>query len=191
MLVIFTPTANYPYSSVHWIVPTIAGGSLSMCMLLIFVSYLNYIVDTYLMYAASAIAANTIVRSACGAAAPLFTRQMFSALGVGGGGSLVGGVAALLAVIPFMFYKFGKQIRIRSKFAPTKAKQELRQQDEEANPTDLAVQSPSDDDTSTVVSSSEEESDVLETAEETKEKRNTDGHGNSVESETSEKKVHE
>lgn len=71
------------------------------------------------MYAASAIAANTIARSACGAAAPLFTSQMFAALGVGGGGSLIAGVATLLAAIPFLFYKYGKQIRLRSKFAPT------------------------------------------------------------------------
>ncbi|KAK9342400.1 major facilitator superfamily domain-containing protein, partial [Lipomyces starkeyi] len=65
------------YNSVHWIVPTIAGALLSSALLLIFVSYLNYLVDVYLMYAASAIAANTIARSACGAAAPLFTNQMF------------------------------------------------------------------------------------------------------------------
>lgn len=76
------------------------------------------------MYAASAIAANTVARSACGAAAPLFTDQMFSALGIGGGGSLVGGVAALLALIPFLFYKYGERIRIKSRFAPTDHKKE-------------------------------------------------------------------
>jgi DHA1 family multidrug resistance protein-like MFS transporter len=118
-------------SSVHWIVPTIAGACLATCLLLIFVGYLNYLVDTYLMYAASAIAANTIARSACGAAAPLFTNQMFDALGVGGGGSLIGGVAAVLAIIPFWFYKYGKAIRIRSKFAPTKEKEQLKTKDEE------------------------------------------------------------
>lgn len=75
------------------------------------------------MYAASAIAANTIARSACGAAAPLFTSQMFTALGVGGGGSLIAGVATLLAAIPFLFYKYGKHIRLRSKFAPTSNKE--------------------------------------------------------------------
>lgn len=71
------------------------------------------------MYAASAIAANTVARSACGAAAPLFTDQMFTKLGIGGGGSLIGGVAVLLAVIPFAFYKYGESIRIKSKFSPT------------------------------------------------------------------------
>ncbi|KAM3069214.1 hypothetical protein ACMFMG_010731 [Clarireedia jacksonii] len=109
------------YNSVHWIVPTIAGVFLSTSILLIFVSYLNYLTDTYLMYAASALAANTVCRSAAGAAAPLFTTYMFDALGVGGGGSLIGGVAILLAPIPFVFYKYGEPIRKRSKFAPTPA----------------------------------------------------------------------
>ena len=113
----FAWTANF--NSIHWIVPTIAGTFLSASILLIFVSYLNYLTDTYLMFTASAMAANTICRSACGAAAPLFTRQMFAALGVGGGGSLVGGVATLLAPIPFIFYKYGEGIRQRSRFAPT------------------------------------------------------------------------
>ncbi|OAQ68763.2 benomyl/methotrexate resistance protein [Pochonia chlamydosporia 170] len=142
------------FNSVHWIVPTIAGGLLSTFMLLIFVAYLNYLVDVYLMYAASAIAANTIARSACGAAAPLFTNQMFHALGVGGGGSLVAGVATLLAVVPFVFYKYGKAIRIRSKFAPTNTKEKRRVEDEEANPTDFAGQSSSEVDSSTDVESS-------------------------------------
>lgn len=44
---------------------------------------------------------------------------MFDTLGIGGGGSLIGGIACLLAPIPFVFYKYGKPIRERSKFAPT------------------------------------------------------------------------
>lgn len=49
---------------------------------------------------------------------------MFNALGVGGGGSLIGGVALLLAPIPFIFYKYGGPIRERSKFAPTPEKKD-------------------------------------------------------------------
>ncbi|KAK6065412.1 major facilitator superfamily transporter [Seiridium cupressi] len=108
------------FNSIHWIVPTIAGVFLATSLMLIFVGFLNYLVDAYLLYAASAIAANTVARSACGAAAPLFTTYMFDALGVGGGGSLIGGVATLLAFIPFVFYRYGEGIRRRSKFAPTK-----------------------------------------------------------------------
>lgn len=110
------------YNSIHWIVPTIAGVFLSTSILLIFVAYLNYLTDTYLMFAASALAANTVARSAAGAAAPLFTQYMFNALGVGGGGSLIAGVACILAPIPFIFYKYGGPIRERSKFAPTQNK---------------------------------------------------------------------
>jgi len=90
-------------------------------MMLIFVAYLNYLVDVYLAYAASAVAANTILRSAVGAAAPLFTNRMFDRLGVGPGGSLVGGVAALLAIIPFAFHRWGHRIRARSRFAAASA----------------------------------------------------------------------
>ncbi|KAI9158142.1 Major facilitator superfamily multidrug transporter mdrA [Paramyrothecium foliicola] len=128
------------FNSIHWIVPTLAGVFLSTSLLLIFVGYLNYLVDTYSKYAASAIAANTVARSACGAAAPLFTNQMFSALGVGGGGSLIGGVATVLAFIPFLFYRYGKKIRIRSKFAPTEETEEEREKDEERDPTQYTTQ---------------------------------------------------
>jgi DHA1 family multidrug resistance protein-like MFS transporter len=125
----FCWSAEFNY--VHWIVPTIFGVLLSASIMLIFVAYLNYLTDTYLLYAASALAANTVIRSACAAASPLFTQYMFDALGVGGGGSLVGGVAALLAPIPFIFYKYGGAIRERSKFAPTPAKQD-KQANQEA-----------------------------------------------------------
>ncbi|KPI39815.1 putative MFS-type transporter [Cyphellophora attinorum] len=113
----FSWTAEY--NSIHWIVPTIAGAVLAMSILLIFVTFINYIVDSYLEYAASAVAANTVVRSACAAASPLFTPSMFRALGVGGAGSLVGGVAILLMPMPFVFYRYGPAIRARSRYART------------------------------------------------------------------------
>jgi DHA1 family multidrug resistance protein-like MFS transporter len=62
---------------------------------------------------------------------------MFDALGVGGGASLIGGVAVLMAPVPFIFYKYGEPIRRRSKFAPTPYKEEhapeptVREQDAE------------------------------------------------------------
>ena len=124
----FAWTANF--DSIHWIVPTIAGVFLSAAILLIFVAYLNYLTDSYLLFAASALAANTVCRSAAGAAAPLFTQYMFDSLGVGGGGSLIGGIAVLLAPIPFIFYKYGGAVRRRSKFAPTKEPEEEHEERE-------------------------------------------------------------
>ncbi|KAK4495081.1 hypothetical protein PRZ48_013408 [Zasmidium cellare] len=109
------------FNSIHWIVPTLAGTFLSTAILLIFSGFINYLIDSYLMFAASAVAANTVIRSACAAASPLFTQYMFDALGVGGGGSLIGGVGVLLAPIPFIFYRYGAAIRRRSRFAPTES----------------------------------------------------------------------
>ncbi|KAF4338059.1 major facilitator superfamily transporter [Fusarium beomiforme] len=107
------------YNSVHWIVPTAGGTMLATCLMLIHVSCYSYITDTYADYAASVIAVSIVARSVSSAAAPLFTRQMFNATGVGGGGSLIAGVAALLAITPFLFYRFGHRIRSNSKYAPS------------------------------------------------------------------------
>ncbi|OCT48063.1 putative transporter [Cladophialophora carrionii] len=151
----FAWTANF--NSIHWFVPTLAGTFLSASIMIIFVSYLNYLTDTYLMYTASAMAANTICRSACGAAAPLFTNQMFHALGVGGGGSLIGGVACLLAPIPFVFYKYGERIRVRSRFAPTN-QTPPGDEEKQADPSDAAA-----DKTDSPSSSSSSSTDGLDT----------------------------
>lgn len=106
----------------HWIVPTLSGLLTGFGLLSIFLQSLNYLVDAYLMFAASAIAANTFLRSIAGAVFPLFSMYMFSALGVNWAGSLLGFVALALVPIPIVFYKFGHRIRARSNFAPTMPK---------------------------------------------------------------------
>lgn len=105
------------YTSAHCMVPTLAETFLSTATLLIFATRINFLIGVYSAFAVSAVAASTTVRSACAAAEPFFTQYMFNALGVGGGGSLIGGLAVLCAVIPFLFYRYGKTIRERSKFA--------------------------------------------------------------------------
>lgn len=71
------------------------------------------------MFAASAIAANTFMRSLAGAGFPLFSQYMFRALGVNYAGTLLGCVAAVLVPIPICFLIYGEKIRSRSSFAPT------------------------------------------------------------------------
>ncbi|KZP33542.1 MFS general substrate transporter [Athelia psychrophila] len=104
--------------STPWAVPAVGTIWIGMSVSLIFMSLLSYLVDTYLMYAASAFAANTICRSAVGAAFPLFTVQMFEGMGVGWACTLLGCVGILLTPAPFLFYKYGSRIRARSTFAP-------------------------------------------------------------------------
>ncbi|KAG6354434.1 hypothetical protein INS49_004451 [Diaporthe citri] len=65
---------------VHWIVSIVASGFFAAGMVLVFVGVCNYLIDSYVLYAASVLAANTVVRSIFGAAFPLFTEQMYNNL---------------------------------------------------------------------------------------------------------------
>jgi DHA1 family multidrug resistance protein-like MFS transporter len=107
-------------ADIHWIVPTLSGLLTGFGLLSIFLQSLNYLVDAYLMFAASAIAANTFMRSLAGAGFPLFSQYMFKALGVNWAGTLLGCVALILVPIPVCFLIYGERIRQKSAFAPTK-----------------------------------------------------------------------
>ncbi|KAL4914795.1 major facilitator superfamily domain-containing protein [Aspergillus aurantiobrunneus] len=104
--------------TVHWIVPSLSGLFTGFGLLIIFIQLFNYLIDTYLMFAASAIAANTFCRSLVAASFPLFSRQMFENMGVQWASTLLGCVAACLVPIPVAFYLYGKRLRMKSKFAP-------------------------------------------------------------------------
>jgi DHA1 family multidrug resistance protein-like MFS transporter len=107
-------------ADIHWIAPTLSGLLTGFGLLSIFLQSLNYLVDAYLMFAASAIAANTFLRSLAGAGFPLFSTYMFNGMGVNWAGTLLGCVALCLVPIPVCFYVYGERIRRRSAFAPTK-----------------------------------------------------------------------
>jgi hypothetical protein len=76
-----------------------------------------YTVDTYLaMAAASAMAANGLLRYTFGAAFPLFTLQMYERLGTDWATSLLGFITIALMPIPWVLFKYGHSIRGRSKY---------------------------------------------------------------------------
>jgi DHA1 family multidrug resistance protein-like MFS transporter len=107
------------YANVHWIVPTLSGLLSGFGLMAIFLQSLNYLVDAYLMFAASAIAANTFLRSLCGAGFPLFATYMFDGMGINWASTLLGCVAAILVPVPVWFWLKGGKIREKSAFAPT------------------------------------------------------------------------
>ena len=109
-------SGNYG-ARVHWIVPTIGGTFVGIGLLLIFLPCLNYIIDCYLFFAASAIAANTIMRSIFGAVCPLFAYQMFTNMHINWAGTLLGCVAAVLIPVPFLFFQYGHIVRQKSSYA--------------------------------------------------------------------------
>ncbi|KAI2471728.1 MFS general substrate transporter [Annulohypoxylon bovei var. microspora] len=136
-------------ADVHWIVPAASGIMTGFGLMGIFLQALNYLVDAYLMFAASAIAGNTFLRSLCGAGFPLFSTYMFNGLGIQWASTLLGCIAALLVPIPVIFYLYGHKIRAKSNFAqafpitpaPATASSSGDDKDEGASPIDHAAAS--------------------------------------------------
>ncbi|KAF8342000.1 MFS general substrate transporter [Cantharellus anzutake] len=106
------------YSSIPWYVPALSTIPIGMAINLSFVSLLGYIIDTYLIYAASALGANAFFRAMTAFAFPLFTPQMVHHMGIQWSCTLLGCFSLLLAPIPWLFLKYGPQIRARSKWSP-------------------------------------------------------------------------
>lgn len=102
---------------IHWILPCIGLTMQGTGFFTIFQAALNYLVDTFQMYAASAIAANTFLRSCFAGAFPLVVGPMYHNIGVGPASCITGGFAALLIPVPFIFYAFGQRIRASSKWS--------------------------------------------------------------------------
>ncbi|KAL3480876.1 major facilitator superfamily domain-containing protein [Aspergillus californicus] len=113
----FAWTAKPPH---HWILPCLAALFIGVGFNCIFQQCLNYLVDMYGIYAASSTAAVTFLRSIMAAGLPMAARPMIQALDVGPAVSIIGGVAALLLPIPFLFMKYGPWLRRLSKLTPDK-----------------------------------------------------------------------
>jgi MFS family permease len=103
--------------SIHWIVPIIAVGFITLGIYSVYLAVFNYLADTYQIYASSAIAAQSFVRNVFAACVPLATDHMFGKLGTKGGSYLLGGVGFALSAVPWILVIWGGSIRKRSKIA--------------------------------------------------------------------------
>ncbi|KAJ5578369.1 uncharacterized protein N7459_007333 [Penicillium hispanicum] len=106
---------NYP--SIHWMASIAAGVPFGFGMVLVFLSIMNYLIDAYTIFAASVLAANSVLRSCFGAAFPLFTTYMYNNLGIHWASCIPAFLALACLPFPFLFYKYGEAIRKRCKFA--------------------------------------------------------------------------
>jgi MFS family permease len=100
----------------HWIVPIIGTAIFGMGMEYIFLPIQVYLIDTFTIYATSAIAANTVVRSLFGAIVPLAGNALYSHLGLGWGNSLLAFIAIAFAPFSLVLVKFGARIRTNPRF---------------------------------------------------------------------------
>jgi hypothetical protein len=73
----------------------------------------TYLVDAFVLYAASSIAANTVLRSLLGGLLPLAGLSLYDKLGYGWGNSLLGFISLAMVPIPALFSIYGEKIRNR------------------------------------------------------------------------------
>lgn len=102
----------------HWILPDIGVAIFAAGNIISFQCIQGYIVDSYSLYAASALAAASVLRSLTGFGFPLFAMYLYDALGYGWGNSLLGFVAIVLGFpAPVLLWYYGEKLRMKSTFA--------------------------------------------------------------------------
>ncbi|KAI9737959.1 MAG: hypothetical protein M1834_009329 [Cirrosporium novae-zelandiae] len=100
----------------HWILPMIGTFWVGLGNIIVFLCVQAYLVDAFTVWAASALAANTILRSVVGAVLPLAGETMYDALGYGWGNSILAFVGVALLPIPILFNRYGEYLRTHYEF---------------------------------------------------------------------------
>jgi hypothetical protein len=101
--------------NVHWIVPILAGIPFGAGNCGVFIYSSSYLVHSYGIYAASALAGNAVLRSLLGGTLPLAGPALYKSLGPHWAGTLLALLEFAMVPIPFVFYRYGHKIRMKSK----------------------------------------------------------------------------
>ncbi|CAG8904012.1 unnamed protein product [Penicillium egyptiacum] len=106
---------NYP--SIHWSVSIILSAPFGFGCVLVILPIMNYLIDTYTIYAASVLAAAAIFRSVVGAVFPLFTTQMYHNMGIHWASSIPAFLTLLCMPFPLIMYRYGEAVRMKCKYS--------------------------------------------------------------------------
>lgn len=103
--------------SVHWMAPTAAGVPFGFGLILVFFAVVLYLGMSFPpMYVALALGAINFLRYIIASVFPLFTVQMYQRLGTGWALSVFAFIALAMVPVPFVYERYGPQLRARSKF---------------------------------------------------------------------------
>jgi DHA1 family multidrug resistance protein-like MFS transporter len=83
----------------------------------IFISSYQYVIDSYEVYASSALASITVARYIVSSGMIVATRPMYEGIGVHWTSTLMGLLALALVPVPWMLLRYGDRVRAKSKFA--------------------------------------------------------------------------
>lgn len=102
----------------HWIAPNIGTCLFAIGNIITFQCMQTYTVDAYTKYAASAMAAVSVLRSLAAFGFPLFAPYMYNALHYGWGNSLLAFISIGIGIpTPYLLWKFGEKLRKASPYA--------------------------------------------------------------------------
>lgn len=114
-LVTYGWTAEY---RTHWIGPDIGAVIFTTGVIIGFQCIQSYLVDAYTRYAASAVAATTVLRSLAGFAFPLFAPSLYARLDYGWGNTLLAFIGIAIGwSAPIVLWNYGPMLRGRSTYA--------------------------------------------------------------------------
>ncbi|KAI1120892.1 MFS general substrate transporter [Nemania abortiva] len=99
---------------IHWSISIVSGVFFGFGLVLIFLGISAYLTDCYDEFSASALAANSMLRALFGAGFAVFAKDLYEKLGTPWATSLLGFVAAVLALLQPVFYKYGPKLRAAS-----------------------------------------------------------------------------
>lgn len=107
-LLIYGWTIQY---RVHWVVPIMATSLIAAGNILVYMSLQMFLVDSFTIYSASALAAMTVLRSIAAALLPLSGLKLYDSLGIGWGNSLLAFISLLFIPVALVIKRFGAHLR--------------------------------------------------------------------------------
>ena len=106
---------DYPGISI-WS-PLLASTMFGYGILCVFITSYQYIIDSYESFAASALASITLVRYVASGVMAVVGIPMYENLGVHWTLTLMACLGAVMAPVPYIFYRYGPAIRAKSRYA--------------------------------------------------------------------------
>lgn len=108
---------NTAEAKYHWIAPVSGAALMGFGFFTIFQAALNYVVDTFAKYGASAVAANTFLRSSLASIFPPLVSRIYGRLGIVWASNMLAIIALLMVPIPWVFYYQGRKFRAMGKLS--------------------------------------------------------------------------
>ncbi|WQF81855.1 Putative major facilitator superfamily, MFS transporter superfamily [Colletotrichum destructivum] len=105
--------------SIHWAIPIVGSAFFTAGALLLYISFLNYLSESYPDHIASVLAGNELFTSMCGATFPLLIPILYYKFQVLGSSMILAIFAVAFVPLPYILYMRGSRLRRRSPYAKT------------------------------------------------------------------------